>query len=93
MLGFRKGVELVLDCDFLRPEQGWQCERQMVPLGVVLTSPGSSQHINKQTGPSQRALGPGSSSPEGGQGNVEGIAEWGTGSEVTFGSGGRGGVS
>lgn len=60
MLGFRKGVELVLDCDFLRPEQGWQCERQMVLLGVALTSPGSSQHINKQTGPSQRGLGSGS---------------------------------
>lgn len=49
--------------DFLRPEQGWQCERQMVPLGVALTSPGSSQHINKKTGPSQRGLGSGSYQP------------------------------
>lgn len=79
--------------DFLRPEQGWQCERQMVPLGVALTSPGSSQHINKQTGPSQRGLGSGSYQPGRRAGEYsEDIAEWGTGSEVAFGSGGRGGA-
>lgn len=78
--------------DFLRPEQGWQCERQMVPLGVALTSPGSSQHINR-LGPRRGAWALGLTSLEGGQGNVEDIAEWGIGSEVALGSGGRGGVS
>lgn len=41
---------LVLDCDFLRPKQGWQCGRQMVPLVFFLIP------MNKQTGPSQSGL-------------------------------------
>lgn len=66
---------LVLDCDFLRPKQGWQCGRQMVPLVLFLTSPGSSQPMNKQIGPSQRALGSGSDWPGRKQRNVEDIGE------------------
>lgn len=67
---------LVLDCDFLRPKQGWQCGRQMVPLVLFLTSPGSSQPMNKQTGPPHRgAWALGVTGLEGRQRNVEDIGE------------------
>lgn len=46
----------------LRPEQGWQCERQMVPLGVS-DFPWQLPTHNKQTGLSQRGLGSGSYQP------------------------------
>lgn len=59
---------LVLDCDFLRPKQGWQCGRQMVPLVLFLIP------MNK-TGPSQSGLGSGSDWPGGKAGNVEDIGE------------------
>lgn len=76
--GFQEGCcVLVLDCDFLRPEQDWQCERQMVPLVVSLTSPGSSQPMNKQIQPSQRDWDLGVTSLKGRQGNVEDIEERG----------------
>lgn len=68
--GFQEGCcVLVLDCDFLRPKQGWQCGRQTVPLVLFLIP------MNKQTGPSQSGLGSGSDWPGGKAGNVEDIGE------------------
>lgn len=74
--GFQEGCcVLVLDCNFLRPEQGWQCERQMVPLVVSLPSSGSSNPRTSRLGPSRGAWALRVTSLEGGEGNMEDIAE------------------